>query len=63
MGNPRIVNNRGTDGELARASTSDSAGFPHLKETHENSLNFAISLKDLEIHWNFIKYINILKTP
>ena len=34
---------------------------PHLKEIHENSLNFANSLKDLEISWNFIKYINMLE--
>ena len=37
------------------------AGFPYLQETDENSLNFAHSLKDLEIPWNFIKYINILE--
>ena len=38
-----------------------NSGFSHLKETHENSLKFANSLKDLEIHWNFIEYINILE--
>ena len=49
------------ESEIVGIKTHQNTGFPHLKETYENSLNFANSFNDLEIPWNFIKYINILE--